>query len=156
MSTSISRDRPPSWHQIWPQFSATALSARVSYCIFNAIGIPSRPGPFIEPYNIGLVYSPSFSNSSCHNDLQNLPHNDAVPIQPAASDPDGFSMRTPAASGSQPIPLIQQWQQPSCGCYSFSSLPPPTHGWRPHNPVRHLLRYPRRFSASEHPRRRPH
>ncbi|KAJ5395644.1 uncharacterized protein N7487_009947 [Penicillium crustosum] len=52
----------------------------------------------LEPFNTVLDYSPSFSDLSRHNDLQKLPHDDVVPIQPAASDPDGFSMRTPAAS----------------------------------------------------------
>jgi hypothetical protein len=82
------------------------LCLRACLLHLNAIGIPSRSQPSIRSFNIFPVHSLSFSDLSHHNDLQKLPHNNAVPIYPAASDPDGFSMCAPAASGSQPIPVI--------------------------------------------------
>jgi hypothetical protein len=105
------------------------------------------------PYNT-LLYSAPFVPKFRHNDLQKLPHDDVVPVQPARN-PNGLGIRAPAPFGSQSIPIIQQRQQCFRGCSSFASVPPPTHSGRPFNTVRYLLRYPRCFPAFEHPRGRP-
>lgn len=86
-------------------FCDSSVSARVLLHLQrNWVSLSSRVS--LGPFNTVLAYSLPFSDLSRHNDLQKLPHHDVVPIQPTASDPDGFSMRAPAASGSQSIPLI--------------------------------------------------